>query len=422
MKRVVVDVLVVGAGPAGLAAAAAAREAGAKRVLIVERLPYSGGILPQCIHDGFGVEILKQSLTGPEYAEWYIHRAQQCGVEIWLSTTVAHLSPDKNVLVVSEKAMRQVHTGAVVMSMGCRERTRWNLCIPGTKPAGVYTAGVAQAAVNLHNRMVGRRVVILGSGDVGLIMARRLALEGAEVIAVLEKMSYPGGLSRNVQQCLHDFAIPLHLSSTVTRIHGWQRLEGVTVAPVGPRGGLGKRSLIPCDTVGLIPENELSRAAGISIDPVTGGPMVDQDGHTSVPGFFACGNALHVHDLVDWVTEESERAGRAAARWAADGSRSRADKITISPVKAGKGLRYIVPQAVRPGVPVSFAGRVDKPRWKARLKIISGRSTILEEFPVPFVTPSEMVRVHLPKGVPAGSAVRIEVHDSSSTRKRRRAG
>jgi NADPH-dependent 2,4-dienoyl-CoA reductase/sulfur reductase-like enzyme len=421
MKQTVADVLVIGAGPAGLAAASAAREGGAKRVLIVERLPYPGGILPQCIHDGFGVEIIKQSLTGPEYADRYIKRAEKHGVELWLSSSVARLAPDKTVLVVSKKALVQVTAKAVVMSMGCRERTRWNVLIPGTKPAGIYTAGVAQASVNLYDRMVGKNVIILGSGDVGLIMARRLTLEGAKVLAVVEKMPYPGGLSRNVQQCLHDFGIPLYLSHTVSKIHGWKRLEGVTVAPVGPRGGEKKGRFIACDSlllsVGLIPENELSREIGIGIDRMTGGPLVDEEGHTTVPGFFACGNALHVHDLVDWVTEESERAGRAAGRWSRRSDKTPGETVEFLPVKAGRGLRYIVPQQLRAGVAVTFAGRVDKPRLNTRLRVLCGPKRVIEEFPIPFLIPSEMVRFHLPEGVPPGKEVTIELFQSHKSGK-----
>ena len=413
MKHIEVDVLVIGAGPAGLAVASAARLAGADKVLVVERLPYAGGILPQCIHDGFGLEILNQALTGPEYAELYIKKARDSGVDLWFSSHVVRLYPQRRALIVSRETMVMVSASAVVLSMGCRERTRWNLCIPGSKPAGIYTAGVAQAAVNVHDRMVGRRAVVLGSGDVGLIMARRLTLEGAEVSAVVEKMPYPGGLSRNVQQCLHDFGIPLLIKSTIVNIHGFKRLEGVTVAPVGPRGGVGKGRFIPCDTlllsVGLIPENELSRGIGITIDSRTGGAVVDQDGHTSQPGFFACGNALHVHDLVDWVTEESERVGRAAAEWIERRVRRRKSHRFI-PVEAGRGLRYIVPQKVYPGRPVTFAGRVTSPSWKVVLRVLQGSRKVIKEVPLPFVTPSEMIRLHLPEGLPGGQPVLVEVN------------
>lgn len=352
-----IDVLIIGGGPAGMAAALAAREAGCENLLLLERDPSLGGILRQCIHTGFGLHVFKEELTGPEYAQRFIDQVQKLEILTQCDTMVLDVTGDRVVTAVSPKqGMQQFRAKAIVLAMGCRERTRGALMIPGWRPAGVYTAGTAQRLVNLEGGMPGRRVVILGSGDIGLIMARRMTFEGAKVLACLEIMPYSSGLTRNVVQCLDDFDIPLMLSHTVTEIHGRERVEGVTVAQVDahrkPVPGTEQR--FDCDTlllsVGLIPENELSRAAGVDLAATTSGPVVDESLQTSVPGIFACGNVLHVHDLVDYVSEEAARAGRHAAEYAgtlnAQRSTFNAEGEAALRVVDGAGVRGVVPQSV----------------------------------------------------------------------------
>lgn len=322
-----IDVLIIGGGPAGLAAAAAAREAGCENLLLLERDETLGGILQQCIHTGFGLHVFKEELTGPEYARRFVDRVCALQIPFQCGTMVLEVSRDRVVTAVSPAhGLQQFRAKAIVLAMGCRERTRGALMIPGWRPAGVYTAGTAQRMVNMEGWMPGRRVVILGSGDIGLIMARRMTFEGAEVLACVELMPFSSGLTRNVVQCLDDYGIPLMLSHTVTEIHGRERVEGVTVARVDAqrRPVPGSEQRLDCDTlllsVGLIPENELSKAAGVELSPATSGPLVDDALQTSVPGIFACGNVLHVHDLVDYVSEEATRAGRSAAEHASAAS------------------------------------------------------------------------------------------------------
>ena len=346
------DVIVIGGGPAGLAAAASAKESGAMGVLVIERDDRLGGILNQCIHNGFGLITYNEELTGPEYAARAETRAVEAGVEFRLGAMVVDVSSDRVVTCVSEeRGLERLAAGAVVLAMGCRERPAGALGTPGYRPAGVYTAGTAQRLVNIEGLMPGREVIILGSGDIGLIMARRMTLEGAHVACVAELMPYSGGLKRNIVQCLDDFGIPLLLSHTVTRIEGERRVEAVTLAEVGPDGKpvAGTEVTYPCDTlllsVGLLPENELSRSAGVELSGVTRGAVVDDALQTSVPGVFACGNVLHVHDLVDYVSQEAALAGKHAAEFA-QGLRqapSRALKV-----KAKGGIRYTVPQVIRP--------------------------------------------------------------------------
>ena len=314
------QIVIIGGGPAGLAAAVSARKAGAEKVLILERSGELGGILNQCIHNGFGLHRFKEELTGPEYAARFIQMAKEAGVEAMTNTTVISVSPDRSVTAMSrEKGVFTVEAGAVILAMGCRERPRGALRIPGLRPAGIYSAGTAQKFVNVLGRMPGKRVVILGSGDIGLIMARRMTLEGAKVLAVAELMPYSGGLKRNIVQCLDDYGIPLLLSHTVVDIRGKERVEGVTVARVDDKLKPipGTEIEYDCDTLllscGLIPENELSYDLGCELSPVTSGPRVNERLETSIPGVFACGNVLHVHDLVDYVSAESEQAGKAAA-------------------------------------------------------------------------------------------------------------
>lgn len=344
------DVVVIGGGPAGLSAALSAREAGARRVAILERDRALGGILNQCIHAGFGLHTFGEELTGPEYAARYAARVAETDIECRMGATVVSIEAGCRVRYVSaEDGFREIEARAVVLAMGCRERPRGALNIPGSRPAGVYSAGTAQRLMNIEGCRIGREAVILGSGDIGLIMARRLTLEGAKVKAVAELMPYSGGLKRNIAQCLDDFGIPLKLSHTVTKIHGARRVTGVTLSRVDARRRPipGTEETIPCDTlllsVGLLPENELTRAMGAQICATTGGPRVSARFETSVPGVFACGNVLHVHDLVDYVSEEAAMAGASAARYARSGEAGAGRRIEI---EAGEGVRYTVPQWV----------------------------------------------------------------------------
>lgn len=339
-----VDTAVIGAGPAGLAAAISAKENGAQIVVVIDREAHKGGILPQCIHNGFGLHIFGEELTGPEYAARFIDMAQEIGVTFMMETMVLDIDKNKVITAVGKDVgMTSIEASSIVLAMGCRERSSGALMLPGERPAGVMTAGTAQRFVNMEGYMPGKEVVILGSGDIGLIMARRMTLEGANVKMVLELMPYSGGLTRNIVQCLDDFDIPLKLSHTVTAMHGKQRLTGVTIAQVDENLDPieSTQELVSCDTlllsVGLIPENELAIGMGVEMDSVTGGAVVDSDMQTSVDGVFACGNALQVHDLVDFVTEEARRAGAAAAQY------KKTKKQTVDTI-AGTGVRYVVPQ------------------------------------------------------------------------------
>ncbi len=344
-------IVVVGGGPAGLAAAIGAYEAGERDILVLERDTQLGGILNQCIHNGFGLHTFKEELTGPEYAARYIARADELGIERRLGTMVMDISDDRVVTAVSSEAgITRIQAGALILAMGCRERPRGALATPGYRPAGIYSAGTAQRLVNIEGQLPGRNVVILGSGDIGLIMARRMTFEGAHVQCVAEIMPYSGGLKRNIVQCLDDFGIPLLLSHTVTRIEGRQRVEAVWIAEVDERMRpiAGTEVRYPCDTlllsVGLLPENELSREAGVELSPVTRGPVVNESLETSIPGVFACGNVLHVHDLVDYVSEEAATAGASAARFV-QGAVDAEDAQRI-PIVATDGVRYTVPSTV----------------------------------------------------------------------------
>ncbi len=345
--------VIIGAGPAGLAAAIAAYDAGIRELVVLERDEMAGGILNQCIHNGFGLHTFHEELTGPEYADRYITEAKRRNIPIYLNTMVISLSADKVLTVVNrEHGLWQILAGAVILAMGCRERARGALRLPGTRPAGIYTAGTAQRYVNMEGRMPGKRVVILGSGDIGLIMARRMSLEGAEVLAVAELLPYSGGLQRNIVQCLEDFSIPLKLSHTVVDIRGQERVEAVTLAAVDDRLRPipGTEEIYDCDTLllscGLLPENELSLQAGLALHPVTGGPVVDESLQTEIPGIFACGNVLHVHDLVDFVSGEAALAGERAAAWLQG---KLPDKGKLYRLRAGNGVRYTVPTVINSG-------------------------------------------------------------------------
>lgn len=344
------DIVVAGGGPAGLAAALAAKKAGIESILILERDKELGGILNQCIHNGFGLHTFQEELTGPEYAGRYIDLVKEQGIAYLLDTMVMEISPQKVVTAMNRTdGVMQIQAKAVILAMGCRERSRGALNIPGYRPAGIFSAGTAQRLVNMEGYLPGREVVILGSGDVGLIMARRMTLEGAKVKVVAELMPYSGGLKRNIVQCLDDYGIPLKLSHTVVDIRGKERLEGVTLAQVDTQGKPipGTEEDYACDTlllsVGLIPENELSKGMGVEMDPVTAGPVVDESLETNIPGVFACGNVLHVHDLVDYVSEEAGRAGVNAARFVSGETTGSGSQITLS---AEDGVRYTVPRRI----------------------------------------------------------------------------
>lgn len=347
-----VELVIIGGGPAGLAAAIEACRNGVKEIVLLERDRSLGGILKQCVHNGFGLHLFGEELTGPEYAERFIKQVLDMGIEIKLDTMVYEITSDKQVSAVnSTEGLMKFKARSLILAMGCRERPRGALNIPGTRPAGIYTAGTAQRFVNIEGYMPGKKVVILGSGDIGLIMARRMTLEGADVRMVCELLPYSGGLKRNIVQCLEDFNIPLRLSHTVVGVHGKERLEGVTVAKVDKSGKpvTGTYEYVECDTlllsVGLIPENELSKQASIEMDASTSGPVVDESAQTSAEGIFACGNVVYVHDLVDYVTQEGYRAGKSAAEYLMGKEEEEPNRMLH--IRAGQGVRCVIPQHVR---------------------------------------------------------------------------
>ncbi len=392
-----VDVAVIGGGPAGLVAAVSAQEHGVKNVLVLDRNSWLGGILPQCIHDGFGVEETGSSMTGPEYAEMYIDMAKKQKISFMNETMVLDFDKKLEITAVNREGLHRIKAKSVVLAMGCREKTRWNVMIPGDRPSGIYTAGVAQSFINLYNIMPGRNIVILGSGDVGLIMARRLKFEGANVKGVVEILPYASGLTRNVVQCLDDYDIPLYLNHTITYIEGCDRLKSVTIARVDENLEVvpGSEEKIECDTLllslGLIPENELSKTTGVEIDNVTGGPIVDQFFETSVPGVFACGNCLQVYDTVDVLAKGAKLAGWYAARHA---MKQRKDIQKHIQVVAGEGIRHVIPQRICKDGKISFTLRVEKPQQTAKLHLtVDGKEIFIKK--LLWINPANMVEIDI---------------------------
>ena len=392
------ELVIIGGGPAGMSAAVAAYDSGVRDILILERDDALGGILRQCIHNGFGLHRFGEELTGPEYAYRYESQVKERNIPVRLNTMVLDITPDKVITASSrEDGIFCIRAKAIILAMGCRERPRGALNIAGDRPAGIYSAGMAQKLVNMKGYLPGRNVVILGSGDIGLIMARRMTLEGAKVHAVCELMPYSGGLARNIEQCLNDFDIPLKLSHTVVRIHGRERVEGVTIARVDDRRRpvAGTDEYIPCDTlllsVGLIPENELTLSAGVPIDPVTNGAVVDQTRETAVEGIFSCGNVLHVHDLVDYVSEEAEIAGRGAAAYIQGTARRDAAPITV---RTDGRIRYTVPERITAREDVSVYFRVSDVFRDKQVTVRAGDTVIYQKKHMK-LTPGEMECVKL---------------------------
>ncbi|MBN2065386.1 MAG: FAD-dependent oxidoreductase [Candidatus Thermoplasmatota archaeon] len=390
-----VDVAVIGGGPAGLAAATAAKEHGSTNVVIIDRNSWLGGILPQCIHDGFGLEETGESMTGPEYAERHIKMAKKQHVAVIKETMVLQLNRKKEILAVNKQGIHNIRANAIVLAMGCREKTRWHALIPGDRPSGIFTAGMAQAFINLYNIMPGKNVVILGSGDVGLIMARRLKFEGANVLGVVEILPHASGLPRNVVQCLDDYDIPLFLNHTVTFIKGKERVEQVTIAQVDEHMApiAGTEQDIICDTLllslGLVPENELSKQATIKIDSATGGPVVNQHLETSVDGIFACGNCLQVYDVVDMLSHDAKKAGKYAARY----KPKKPSKKAI-PLVAGKGVRQVVPQKITEVGKTEITVRSEKIQSASTLRVLVKSKEIFKK-KLPFVNPANMIKTSI---------------------------
>jgi len=399
------DLVIIGGGPAGLAVALEAKRNSVKDILLLERDKHLGGILPQCIHNGFGLQYFKEELTGPEYAERFIAELKDYQIDIKTETMVIEITTDKRIIAINrDDGLLHIQAKTVVLAMGCRERTREAIAIPGNRPAGIFTAGTAQRYINIEGYIPGREVVVLGSGDIGMIMARRMTLEGAKVKVVLEIMPFSTGLIRNKVQCLDDFNIPLKFNHTITRIEGEKRVERVTIAQVDKnlQAISGTEEEISCDTillsVGLIPENELTGEVGIELDPVTRGPIVNENRETEIEGIFACGNVLHVHDLADFVTEEGEIVGRAVSEYLKRNRKFRSQSIKIIP---GTNIGYVVPQHIDFIIPgrkkIKIFMRIKKPAEKVRINLLDDKDRVLGSYKKKIVTPGEMVSIYLPE-------------------------
>jgi NADPH-dependent 2,4-dienoyl-CoA reductase/sulfur reductase-like enzyme len=393
MKKLSADIIVIGAGPGGMAAALKASEMGIKNILLVDRLPEPGGILQQCVHNGFGLHKFKKDLTGPEYADAYIKKIKDSKIKVLLKTMAIEITKDNKVILANgEDGLIEASAKAIVFAMGCREKTRQQVTIPGTRPSGVFTAGVAQRFMNIEGFFPGKEIVVVGSGDIGMIMARRMTLEGAKVHAVTEILPYPGGLTRNIVQCLNDYNIPLHLRHNVVEIYGKDRVSGVKIAEIDDKGmPTDKTFEISCDTllfsVGLIPENELSRMVPLELNPLTGGPFIDDAYQTKRPGVFICGNAAFVNDLADYVSSEAEIAGEAAADYVNGTLKSEMNVITV----AGENVRFIVPNVITRAKPLTLYARVTRPIKDAAVSSPDGTIKLKKNI----VKPGEMLEIHL---------------------------